>query len=249
MKENTILDYLENSSDLDQKLIDQANENNYNFYDSTIVDDIQKTLSSSIDDRKSGRIELENYLRNNSKLDATMKVKIAEAIAHDEVMEKMVGNFVDQLYQPTEMQYDMSTSAQQNRYYVMYYEAYNEILHNIIYYLTIMIILVVLQIYVTFPLSNYFYNFFQVIVSTFMIFKIILLYNDHSLRNKKEYEKYDFFGINIDFSGKKEDVSKNDAPLDKEKSVSDSKSEICRNDSCCPDTMYYNSLKNKCDFK
>ena len=150
--------------------------------------------------------------------------------------------FLENLFQVTPLQQNLINDGKKNRYYSLYYDAYNKILEKVVLYLILMIILLLLQIYVgIFP--DFIYNILQVILSAVMISYIVLQYNDHSFRNKINYDKYDFPNSNINYSGAK--VGEEEIIAEE---VSTLPSELCVNGQCCPDTMYYNSKKNKCDF-
>lgn len=240
------IEYLDVSQTLDSKLMESVNNINKNYLNDTIIQNIQEIVMHSIDRRKEARIELENMIKNvtntNENELPVYYNTIRDAVDDDKNMENELTEFIDNLFQITPLQQNLMNNGKRNRYYSLYYDAYNKILEKVVLYLILMIILLLLQIYVgIFP--DFIYNILQVILSAVMISYIVLQYNDHSFRNKINYDKYDFPNSNINYSGAK--VGEEEIIAEE---VSTLPSELCVNGQCCPDTMYYNSKKNKCDF-
>ena len=242
------IEYLDESQQLDNQLMESVNNINKNYLNDTIIQNIQEIVMHSIDRRKEARIKLEEMIKNVTKTNTNENElpvyynTIQDAVDDDKNMEKELTEFLDNLFQVTPLQQNLMNNGKQNRYYSLYYDAYNSILEKVVLYLFLMIILLVLQIYVGI-LPDIVYNLAQVILSTVMISQIILQYNDHNFRNKMDYSKYDFPDTNIGYSGAKIDEEETSA-----EKVSTLSSELCINGQCCPDTMYYNSKKNQCDF-
>ena len=237
------IEYLDESQTLDSKLMESVNNINKNHLNDTIIQNIQEIIMQSINRRKEARIRLEKIINNTNGNEVPVYYNsIQDAINDDKNMETELTEFLDNLFQATPLQQNLMNDGKQNRYYSLYYDAYNGILEKVVLYLLLLILLLILQNYVGI-LPDIVYNLAQLILSVVMIIQIVLQYNDHNFRNKIDYTKYDFPNTNINYSGAK--VLEEETDTEKIPTLS---GYLCVNGQCCPDTMYYNTKINKCDF-
>ena len=245
MNLDQIIEYMNESQNLDEKLMDLLDSKNYNYMSSSLIQDINSFFQTNIDIRKDARIKLENYSQKNQ--DSNNYQEIQNVILKDKDIENHIKEHSDTLFENTNFQQKLISIGRKNRYSMLYYSSYNKILEKIVIYLLIMILISLIQNYLTI-IPNFIYNIIQIIVSVVMLTYIILQYNDHLFRNNIDYDKYDFPNTNIDYSGAINNdniLDETEYPIEEE----EVEKELCINNECCPDSMYYNSLKNKCDFK